>query len=245
MARLRLNKLMLFALSATVISLLSGMIGAASAIAHTVRFIPPEQPLILSRTLLRPISGDAEIRTKRTYEIQFTRSPSGYVIEGKLISAEIEAPARFEALAQIERSRPDANLFPIALDQWGQILPAEPHADEASVRAASQLASSLVPARLAPQEAQAAQAFIGTISANPVLTAWPADLFRPKPGKQNVVRTTSLPDGKLGQVVIEIEAAADSHTGLLSQLTRHVTTDIAGSQRSTIETWTLAAAAQP
>lgn len=231
---------LLAGVAAATASLGAGALATPVAAAHADGFTPPDQPMILSRMLRRPLPGGAEVLTQRTYQIRFIRSSDGYRIEGKLLKADIEVPARFEVLAQIERNRPDTGLFPMDLDHQGRLLPGKPRRTDDSTLAAAHLARSLIPARLSPHETHNAQAFIGTISATPVQTAWPEDLFSPEPGKRSTVETLPMPDGKTGQVSMEIEASVDSRTGLLSQLTRRVTTDLDGSERVTIETWSLA-----
>lgn len=233
--------LLLAGVTATMVPLSAAAIAAPIAAASVVSFTPSDQPMILRRTLRRPLPGGTEVLTQRTYQIRFVGSSDGYRIEGKLLKADIEAPPQFEPLAQIERTRPDTGLFPMIVDHQGRLLPGKPRPTDDSALAAAQLAKSLIPARLSPQEAHSAQTFIGTISANPVQTVWPADLFSPEPGRRSTIETMPMPDGKTGQVSIEIEASVDSRTGLLSQLTRRVTTDLDGSERVTIETWNLTA----
>lgn len=207
---------------------------------RAARFTPPDGPMLLSRALHRPLPGGAEVVTVRTYEIRFHRTPEGYRIDGMLLTADITVPPRFEALAQIERNRPDTGLFPMTLDHRGRLLPVQSREPDDSAQRAGRLAASKIPDRLSAGEARNARAFIGRISENPVHTAWPDELFAPEPGKHSATQTIPLPDGKTGQVSVEIEASNDTQTGLLSRLTRRVTTDLDGSQRVTIETWTLA-----
>jgi len=231
--------------AATAIAFSPHMSAASAESARPASFTPPDRPMVLSRTLHRPLPGGAEVVTIRTYEIRFSRTRDGYRIDGKLLSADITVPPRFEALAQIERNRPDSGLFPMMLDHRGRLLPAPPRDAAESAQAAGDLAASKIPDHLPAGEARDAQAFIGRISANPVHTAWPEDLFSPEPGKHGTVQTIPLPDGKTGQVSVVIEASTDTRTGLLSRLTRRVATDLDGSRRVTIETWTLAAGPWP
>lgn len=233
------HKLLFASLAVAAVALGTCTIGATVASAHAINFAPPDQPMILSRTLRRPLPGGAEVLTQRTYQIHFSRSSTGYSIDGKLLKADIEVPPRFEALAQLERNRPDTGLFPMAIDHRGRLLPAKPREPEETLLAASRLARNLIPARLSPQETHVAQTFIGTISASPIQTAWPEDLFSPEPGKRSLIQTVATPDDKTGQVTVDIEASADSDTSLLIQLMRRVTTDLDGAQRVTIETWSL------
>ncbi len=232
---------MLFAsVAAAAFALGPGAIAAPVESAPVTSFIPPDRPMILSRTLRRPLPGGAEVVTVRTYEIRFNRAREGYRIDGALLTADITVPPRFEALAQIERNRPDTGLFPMMLDGQGRLLPAQTRDADEAAQTAGRLAASRIPDRLSPEETREAQTFINRISASPVQTTWPENLFHPEPGKHSSTQTIPLPDGKTGQVSVDIEASNDARTGLLSRLTRRVTTNLDGSQRVTIETWSLA-----
>ena len=71
---------------------------------------------------------------------------------------------------------------------------------------AAQTAQAMVPPGLEAVEARDASAFVSQIAANPVQSAWPEELFRPVPGKHSTTHAMPLPDGKTGEVSVEIEA---------------------------------------
>jgi len=50
------------------------------------------EPMVPTRVLRRPLPGEIEISTVRSYEIWFVREDSGYRIEGELIGVTVEAP---------------------------------------------------------------------------------------------------------------------------------------------------------
>jgi hypothetical protein len=56
---------------------------------------------------------------------RFTPAGGGFEISGTL-EIEVIAPPRLEALARMERERPDTLLFPIVLDRAGKITPHHP-----------------------------------------------------------------------------------------------------------------------
>lgn len=203
-------------------------------------FLPSSEPMVLTRQLRRPLPGGIEISTARSYEVRFVREEGGYRIEGKLIEVEIKAPARFEALAALERARPDTGMFPMRIDASGRFLAADGRQQQEFARSAGQVASGMIPAGLVSAEARDARAFIGQSSANPVQTAWPEDLFRPVPGKHSSSQVMSLPGGKTGEVAISTEAQVDAASGLVTSFRREVTTRLGDSTRVTLESWTLA-----
>jgi len=202
-------------------------------------FIPSGEPMVLTRELRRPLPGGIVIATKRSYRVRFVREDGGYRVDGELIGVEIEAPKQFEALAALERARPDSHMFPMRVDGNGRFVATDSQQTGFAERA-GQVAQSLVPTGLAASEARDASAFIGQATANPVQTAWPEDLFRPSPGKHSDRHVMSLPGGKTGEVAVEIDADVDAASGLVKTLQRHVTTRLGDSTRVTHETWTLA-----
>jgi hypothetical protein len=203
-------------------------------------FLPPSEPMVLTRVLRRPLPGGIEISTARSYEVRFVREGQRYRIEGELISVTVEAPRQFEALAALERARADPGMFPMRIDAGGRFVVTGQPQSQTVAKEAGRIAQGLVPAGLAPSEARDAHAFIGQTAANPIQTAWPADLFKPAPGRHGNVQVVPLPGGKTGEVSVEIEAMVDERSGLVTSLQREVTTRLGDSTRVTIETWTLA-----
>lgn len=217
---------------------LSPMPVAATTPAQSA-FLAPAEPMVLTRVLRRPLPGGIEIATTRSYEIRFVRENGGFRIEGDLIAVAIEAPRQFEALAALERSRPDTGMFPMRIDETGRFVAAQAPPPPPAAPEVEHIAQGLVPASLSPTEAHDASAFISQTAASPIRTAWPDDLFRPTPGKRSSSQVIALPGGKTGEVTVAIEASIDPGSGLVATLEREVTTRLGDSTRVTIETWTL------
>jgi hypothetical protein len=231
----------LLASAAAILPLAALSLVPAPVAASTLSpFIPSGEPMVLTRELRRPLPGGIVIATKRSYRVRFVREDGGYRVEGELIGVEIEAPKQFEALAALERTRPDNHMFPMRVDSNGRFVAASAEQQPGFAEQAGQVAKSLIPAGLAASEARDATTFIGQATANPVQTAWPDDLFRPSPGKHSDRHVMSLPGGKTGEVAIEIDAEVDAASGLVRTLQRQVTTRLGESTRVTHETWTLA-----
>lgn len=208
--------------------------------AKASQFQPPAAPMVLTRVLRRPLPGGAEVKTLRSYEVRFVSDGSGYRIDGQLIDAEIEVPAPYEALAAIERARPDDGMFPIHLDGEGRLLPTSEQYTAKSAREASAIAMKRVGGLGLPTgEARQANEFVGQFASRPARTPWPDDLFNPAPGHRRQTKSVPLPDGSHGRVSIDIDARTHGPSGLLASFARTVTTELEGSARVTEETWTL------
>lgn len=203
-------------------------------------FSPPNAPLLLTRTLYRPLPDGQAIVTRRSYSVRIVRDGTGFRVEGELVQATIDAPPSLGALAEIERRRPDTGMFPILLDAQGQILGGGNVRSEGSlVRAAVIAAEAIGSSGLPAIDMLQAQAFVKTLSGRSPRSQWPADVFNPLPGKREEARVIALPGGEEGHVSIEIASQGANRTGQVVLLERVVTTDLAGDTRVTREQWQL------
>ena len=207
------------------------------------RFSPPSETMVLTRTLRRSLPGGAEVLTRRSYEIRFVADGGGFRVEGKLIGVEVEAPEELQALAMLERRRPDAEIFPIRLDGQGMLQPEIAPVPSEEVRQASTSAGRKVESfGLASFDQAQAKSFTAAFEERSIRTAWPEDLFHPVPGLREESRTVPLPNGARGTVNVRIDASTHGGSGVLGSFVRRVTTDLEGDSRITEETWTLSSA---
>lgn len=208
--------------------------------AETHAFKPPSCAMVLTRTVRRPLPGGAEIVTRRQYEVRFVPDNGGYRIDGQLLGAEVDAPPSLHDLAELERARPDAEMFPMRLDSRGMLLPRESaRPSEQSAQAVKLALQRLSHAGLSPDETAKAAAFVRQIAASSGQSPWPDDLFSPAPGQRRQTQTIPLPNGAQGQVAIEIEARTEEPSGLVAFFERRVTTWLGNDSRVTREIWTL------
>lgn len=218
-------------------------ISAAQAPAMTGAFNPPAAPLLLTRTLRHQLHDGQAVVTRRAYRVQFVAERGGFRLDGTLADVTVEAPPGLEALAALERKRPDVALFPMQLDAGGQLKTApEPAASLVQRQAIGVAANQIARMNLATDDAAQAQGFVSQLQTRPYRTAWPRDLFRPAPGDRREQRAISVGDGLQGQVTTEIAASADAASGLLAAFSRKVTTDLGGNTRVVVEEWTLSPA---
>lgn len=219
---------------------------APSAVAHdsAAEFAPPRTDMLLTRTLRRALPDGEEVVARRSYAVRFVSDGQGFRIDGRLIDVAVETPPSLQALAEIERKRPDTGMFPIRLDAAGMIIGGEPPAaGEASEKAAAIAAGQIGASGLVAIDMLQAQAFISQMRKRRAASLWPADLFHPLAIRRSETKTVALPDGQSGQVVIETVAQTAGSSGLLASFERTVTTDLQGDKRVTRELWTLAPAA--
>jgi hypothetical protein len=216
-------------------------IGAAQASPAASAFAPTPAPLLLTRTLRHVLHDGKAVVSRRSYRVRFVADQGGFRIDGALADVVVDAPPGLEALAQLERRRPDTGLFPMRLDASGAIVPGPDAPPSAEQRQALELAAwQIARMGLAASETGQAQAFVERLQAQPHRTVWPRDLFHPAPGARREARSIPLANGLRGEVTTEIEASADPTTGLLGAFRRKVTTELDGNTRVVIEEWTLA-----
>ena len=240
-ARLR-NAAWLAGAAIVVPGILPGALMPAAGAVESAQFFPPSAPMVLTRTVRRPLPDGAEVLSLRRYEIRIIPDGAGYRVDGVLIATDVQAPPSLQRLAALERARLDDGMFPMRLDAAGKLLPRETVPAGAASRKAVELALQHVrKAGLAPAEADKASAFIRQIGASSGRTAWPDDLFSPAVGQRRQTQTIPLPNGAQGQVEIDIDASAQGGSGLLASFSRTVTTRLGSDARVTEETWTLTA----
>ena len=203
-------------------------------------FSPPQAPLLLIRTLYRPLPGGQAIVTRRSYSVRIVPDGAGYRVEGQLLQATVEAPPKLAAMAEIERRRPDSGLFPILLDSQGQILGGGNVLSDGSLEHAAVVAAeSIGGSGLSAIDMLQAQAFVKHLANRTPRSQWPADVFNPVPGRRNEARVIALPGGSEGRVTIGIASQGVRQDGQLALLERVVTTDLDGDIRVTREQWQL------
>lgn len=203
-------------------------------------FAPPEAPLVLTRSLYLPFPDGRQIAVTRKYEVRFSRTDAGFRVEGRLLDTQIDAPPRLSALADMERRRREAGLFPVLLDQRGMILESPAASEE--VRSATQaaagaraiVAKSATPPGLREEIGGALESLTGTATRS----AWPPFLFNPGNAERSDSRTITLPDGATGKVETRIHVDGLLVGGLPRRIERNVTTHFEGTQRVTREVWT-------
>lgn len=231
--------------STAAILALAALAGHMPAIgeAPTGTFTPVTSRLMLTRTLERALPDGKIIATRRDYEVRIIRDGDGFRVDGALVNVAVDAPPSLSALAEIERRRPDAGLFPIRLDAGGMIVGGGTRVPGTAVsQAVSHVSERIGASGLAAIDMLQAQAFLAQLRSGAARSSWPGDIFRPTPGKRSEVRTVALAGGATGDVTIEIEGHGAGPDGQIATVDRIVTTDLGGDRRVTRERWRISRA---
>jgi hypothetical protein len=211
---------------------------AAPPAAASRAFVAPAEPLILTRTLRRPLPDGAEIVSTRRYEVRIVAEGEGYRVDGRLLNADVATPESLAALAAIERSRPDTGLFPFRLDRAGRIASeAAPSDSAAAAEAAATAKLEIAGSSLSEPDRTQAQALVDQLLRRGERGArWPVDLFNPDPGLRSQTSRVELADGQHGTVTTTIDARNDAQE---ASIERTVITETGGAQRVTRELYTV------
>ena len=223
---------------------LAALSATPPAISAQGAFAPPETRLVLTRVLHSPLADGKEVVARRSYAVRISPHGDGFRVDGELLDCEVEAPPPLQALAEIERNRPDTGLFPLRLNSRGLLLPwaTTSHSGEAIGKAAVAASRTIDDSALGNADRAQAQGFIAQVRDGAARTLWPSDLFRPEPGRRVEQQQFALPDGREGRITVEINARADSAPGVLAELERTIVTEMAGSRRVTREEWKISQA---
>lgn len=206
--------------------------------AATDVFVAPQGPLILTRTLRRGLADGKEIVSSRRYEVRIVADGAGesggFRVDGRLLDSTVEAPPSLAALAEIERKRGDAGLFPFRLDARGMIVSRAASNDPATPGQVGEAARKMIAASpLGPSDRQLSETIAGRILSRGAGSGgqWPSDLFRPVPGQHSQTSPTLLPDGAAGSITTTIETRRGTPEAPGDTIERIVTTETGGNRR--------------
>lgn len=214
----------------------------SAAIDGTRAIEPPPQPMIYTRRLVRGLTGNARIMVERRFAVRFTRSASGFVVEGEQIGVDVEIPEQLAWLGKLERERVESGIFPLQLDNRGRILSGETVWGVPEIEAALREVETRVEQMDATaDQREALQEFVTAIheAGTHIVSTLPSDLFAPDETDRRASRGIVLPHGAEGEVSTLFSAQRDPLTGLMRSARREVVTAIAGDQRHTVETFSL------
>ena len=219
-----------------------GMPTAPLLAAQPVRI--PDRPMRLTRRLERGMRGGTVLVVEREWLVTFAGQGSGFAITGDQTSAIVDAPRELAPLAQIERTRSTANMFPILLQPNGKIAAAGQYTKASDLGAAVEKAEAIVSERAIPGDAKAVQMqYLAQLqrASSSLLKHMPADLFYPATNSSQTRRPVSLPDGLVGEFEVTYEAHRAPNEQWLGRAERQVVTRIGTSERRSREVWTMAA----
>ena len=212
------------------------------AAAHGARFAPPHEPMLYRRRLERGLADGASFSVSRGFEVRFLHQAGGYLVDGRQVEVEVDAPEALAAFVRLEREREERGLFPLLLDAGGAIAAGAGTPVATRLDDAVREALAVLEARPhAPAERAELVRFVNAFhqSAGKLLTELPRDLFAPVETSRSERRAIALPGGDAGEVAVTFTAERDPATGLMRHAEREVVTVLDGDRRRTLESWSL------
>lgn len=209
-----------------------------------VRLIaPPEGPMLYTRSVTRDLIDGTPFTVTRAFSIEFRHFADGFMLHGQQQDVRVDGPEVLAPFAELERARDESDLFPFALDAFGQILSSQiapqggPHLRLAVDEAVAEITSHPI----GDDERQQVVQFLRALQqvGNRVTAHLPPDLFAPASRSRHEERDIALPGGVEGKVETKFEAERDDRTGLMRVADRSVLTRIAQTTRGTREHWSL------
>ncbi len=200
--------------------------------------------MVLSRTVIRELSGGAQIVVKRRFRVQFQRDGEGFVLTGTPMDVSVEVPPILARLGDLERQRSEQGPFPILLDGQGLIRRTVAPNDADARQRGQQAANTIISAAAMPaKRKREGEQLLAQLATDPRTSPWPTDLFAASNGERHQHRTVALADGSQGEVEVLMKVAFLLPCGMPASFERVVTTQLAGTRRVSRELWTLEPAA--
>lgn len=206
------------------------------------QFVPPAEPMVLTRTIWRNLFDGNQIKVVRSYAVRIEPSGDGFTVDGSLIDARVDAPASLALLADYERQRPDVGMFPLRLDQNGQILeaPPVPISNPAAAELTNRGSAMIAGAGVSDEAKQRTRALLAqVIAATRGGINWPSDLFNPASQAREQHREVALPDGGKGEVVVSVTFDRPDPAAVPRTIERTVKTVLQGTESISRERWTI------
>lgn len=238
--RIESTAIALFVLGAALPAIAAGMAAQAEALSPAT-FVAPREPLVLTRTVWRTLHDGQQIIVRRSYLLAFTRDAGGFVVTGRQLTSEVEAPTAIDAIARIERNRTDLMAFPLRLDILGMIRTGiQPAGASAYLEGSNAARALMAGAKLSPVDQRTGEAFLADIAARGGAVPWPTDLFNPRAPSRTDQREVTLPDGSMGKLTMTLSAELAQGGGLPSKVSREVVSEFNGTRRVSREEWAFA-----
>ena len=239
---MKLGALLLAGAAAAAPVLAGHALADVSRPAPAAKFAPPSGPLLLSRTVIRELSDGKRITVMRRYKVQFVPRRDGFRLDGELIDVRVEAPPLLARLAELERQRPDPQLFPMVLDARGVMIaqasetPLDPRSRAQLIGAAGHLIAG---SGLSAASQTEGSHLAGQLTAAAPYSPWPSDLFIAVTPERRQHRSVALASGGHGEVDVLIRVGKLLPCGLPAVVERTITTQTQGVQRVSREVWTV------
>ncbi len=230
------------ALRGCAAGMLAGYVSAPALLSAAHGLDVPLRPMRLVRRLERGMRDGAILAVERAWQIEFKSQGSGFAVLGQQVSVTVDAPRQLKSIAEIERSRSTADMFPILLSGNGVIAAAGQYTKHQDLAAAVREAETMIADRSIPAAAKSQQMlYLSQLqrTGTTFLKQLPRDLFFPAGEGMRAVRSVELPGGMSGEFEITYDARSKPGRGWLEYAVRRVVTRIGQSQRLSREVWSM------
>jgi hypothetical protein len=184
-----------------------GLSGLAFAAPHLFaadgEFAIPDRPMRLTRRIERDLAGEARLAVTRLWEVRFVRSGPGVAVTGRQLSARVDAPESFSAIAAIKEELSTAGMWPILLSEQGMSVTSGETFQQQDPAAATREAERLIAEKGLPvRDAARYRAFLAELQLadGALLDQLPGDLFFPRVRAGQAQRTGGTPRRRRGAV---------------------------------------------
>ena len=205
----------------------------------------PQTPMKFRRRLERSLRDGERIVIEREWLLTFTRQGRGISVVGEQSAVWVDVPPKLARLADLERERSTAGMWPILLSQEGQIVAAGEGTAHDDLERALSIAKDMISQRSASGEMRASRMedlALFEKAGSELMVRMPNDLFFPAAQPLHLVRSMDLPGGLTGEYEI-IYTSRQSRSGQwLDRAQREVVTRIDSSEKRSREEWMMAPA---
>ena len=206
------------------------------------RFSPPRSPMVLSRTVIRELSGGLQVVVQRRFRVQFVPDGDGFRVTGTPLGVSVAVPPMLARLGELERQRSDLGPFPIMVDGQGLIQSdaARGDADPRARKDGQQAARGLIDTAAMPDmRKREGEQLLDQLAIDPRTSPWPADLFVASNGERRQHRSVALAGGEQGEIDVLLKVGQLLPCGMPASFERVITTQLAGTRRVSRELWSL------
>lgn len=205
----------------------------------------PDQPMRLTRILVRSLGATDSLEIRRSWEVTFSRTSEGISVVGKQTEVEVLAPDRLAPLVQIEKRRVEEGVVPLWLDSHGLIRgEAKPAIGRELDQAVATANGMFADAGFRKDLLQEKQDYLQVLqkSAQSLVSRLPRDLLYPQDLDWHERRAIELPSGLRGELSVHFSAQLCASNSLLDHSSRLVETRIGDTALLSSEEWQLDAA---
>ena len=202
--------------------------------------------MVLSRTVIRELSGGQQVLVQRRFRVQFVPAGDGFMLTGVPLDVSVEVPPMLARLGELERQRGDMGPFPIMVDAQGLIHPTAARVDAAAQarKDGQQAAQGLIDTAAMPaMRKREGEQLLSELAIDPRTSPWPTDLFVASNGERRQHRSVVLPGGEQGEIEVLLKVDKLLPCGMPATFERVITTQLAGTRRVSRELWKLELAA--